>query len=155
MGRYFAKKMGSVQILIYSNKLTTFKMFSILAISALLAAASADTVGYLPAPAPAPYLAPQPYAFTYGVSDSYSGSEYAAQAADDGKVVTGSYSVHLPDGRIQTVTYTADHVTGYHADVTYSGAAKYPEYVPNYPLYKPKFVYKPLNEVLAAYGHAV
>ena len=68
-------------------------MFSILAISALLAAASADTVGYLPAPAPAPYLAPQPYAFTYGVSDTYSGSEYAAQAADDGKVVTGSYSV--------------------------------------------------------------
>merc|ERR1712158_236253 len=140
--------MGSVEILIYSNKPTTFKMFSIFAISALLAVASADT-GYLPAPAPAPYLAPQPYAFTYGVSDSYSGSEYAAQAADDGKVVTGSYSVHLPDGRIQTVTYTADHVTGYHADVTYSGAAKYPEYVPNYPLYKP------LNEVLAAYGHAV
>merc|ERR1739844_641485 len=106
-------------------------MFSIFAISALLAVASADT-GYLPAPAPAPYLAPQPYALTYGVSDTYSGSEYAAQAADDGK-----------------------DVTGYHADVTYSGAAKYPEYVPNYPLYKPKFVYKPLNEVLAAYGHAV
>ena len=70
-------------------------MFSILAVSALLAAASADTVGYLPAPAPAPYLAPQPYAFTYGVSDTYSGSEYAAQAADDGKVVTGSYSVRI------------------------------------------------------------
>ena len=69
-------------------------MFSIFAISALLAVASADT-GYLPAPAPAPYLAPQPYAFTYGVSDSYSGSEYAAQAADDGKVVTGSYSVRI------------------------------------------------------------
>ena len=69
-------------------------MFSIFAISALLAVASADT-GYLPAPAPAPYLAPQPYAFTYGVSDSYSGSEYAAQAADDGKVVTGSYSVRM------------------------------------------------------------
>ena len=70
-------------------------MFSILAISALLAVASADTVGYHPAPAPQPYLAPQPYAFTYGVSDSYSGSEYAAQAADDGKVVTGSYSVRI------------------------------------------------------------
>ena len=75
-----------------------FKMFSILAISALLAVASADT-GYLPAPAPAPYLAPQPYAFTYGVSDSYSGSEYAAQAADDGKVVTGSYSVRISSFR--------------------------------------------------------
>ena len=73
-------------------------MFSIFAISALLAVASADT-GYLPAPAPAPYLAPQPYAFTYGVSDSYSGSEYAAQAADDGKVVTGSYSVRISSFR--------------------------------------------------------
>ena len=89
---------SSVQILIYSNKPTTFKMFSIFAISALLAVASADT-GYLPAPAPAPYLAPQPYAFTYGVSDSYSGSEYAAQAADDGKVVTGSYSVSISSFR--------------------------------------------------------
>ena len=95
INRYFAKKLSSVQILIYSNKPTPFEMFSILAISALLAVASADTVGYHPAPAPQPYLAPQPYAFTYGVSDSYSGSEYAAQAADDGKVVTGSYSVRI------------------------------------------------------------
>ena len=95
INRYFAKKLSSVQILIYSNKPTPLKMFSILAISALLAVASADTVGYHPAPAPQPYLAPQPYAFTYGVSDSYSGSEYAAQAADDGKVVTGSYSVRI------------------------------------------------------------
>ena len=94
INRYFAKKLSSVQILIYSNKPATFNMFSIFAISALLAVASADT-GYLPAPAPQPYLAPQPYAFTYGVSDSYSGSEYAAQAADDGKVVTGSYSVRI------------------------------------------------------------
>ena len=99
INRYFAKKLSSVLISIYSNTLTTLKMFSILAISALLAVASADTVGYLPAPAPAPYLAPQPYAFTYGVSDSYSGSEYAAQAADDGKVVTGSYSVRISSFR--------------------------------------------------------
>ena len=36
------------------------------------------------------------------------------------KVVTGSYTVHLPDGRIQTVKYTADHYNGYVADVSVS-----------------------------------
>ena len=63
--------------------------------------------------------------------------------------------VNLPDGRIQTVTYVADHYGGYNAQVSYSGEnpllGKYPEYVPNYPLYKPRFKYAPLNEVLAAY----
>ena len=33
----------------------------------------------------------------------------------------GVYRVLLPDGRVQTVTYTADHVNGYFADVSYSG----------------------------------
>ena len=55
-------------------------------------------------------------------------------------VVTGSYTVHLPDGRIQTVTYTADHYNGYVADVKYEGTAVYPEAKP----YKPApAAYKP------------
>ena len=45
----------------------------------------------------------------------------------------------------------ADHYGGYNAQVSYTGQAKYPEYVPNYPVYKPKFRYAPLTEVLAAY----
>ena len=67
--------------------------------------------------------------------------------------MSGSYTVQLPDGRVQTVKYTADDYTGYVADVTvgiylrqkyfscvvniflwqYEGQAVYPEVKP----YKP------------------
>ena len=33
----------------------------------------------------------------------------------------------LPDGRIQTVTYHADHEGGFVADVTYEGTPVYPD----------------------------
>ena len=44
--------------------------------------------------------------------------------------MTGSYQVYLPDGRVQTVTYTADHHNGYLADVKYEGTPVYPKYEP-------------------------
>merc|ERR1711902_206175 len=60
-----------------------------------------------PAPAPAPYHEPkgkeEPYAFQYGVADDYSKANFNAAESSDGKVVSGSYSVALPDGRIQHV----------------------------------------------------
>jgi hypothetical protein len=63
-------------------------------------------------------LPPEPYQYQYGVADDYSGARFAASEAADGKaVVSGSYTVHLPDGRVQTVTYTADPYNGYIADV--------------------------------------
>merc|ERR1711862_1083752 len=40
-------------------------------------------------------------------------------------VVEGSYSVNLPDGRIQHVKYHANDYDGYVADVTYDGVASY------------------------------
>ena len=48
-------------------------------------------------------------------------------------MVSGTYTVVLPDGRVQTVKYTADDYAGYVADVSYEGQAVYPEVKP----YKP------------------
>jgi hypothetical protein len=77
---------------------------------------------------------PEPYTFSYGVSDDYSKSNFnAAETSDANGVVSGSYSVALPDGRIQHVSYTADHVNGYVAEVTYEGTPVYPETAPYAP----------------------
>merc|ERR1711881_675973 len=70
---------------------------------------------------------PEPYTYSYGVADAETNSNFnAAETADANGVVGGSYSISLPDGRIQTVTYTADEVNGFVADVSYSGEAVYP-----------------------------
>ncbi|XP_057381063.1 cuticle protein-like [Daphnia carinata] len=73
--------------------------------------------------------APQPYSYSYAVKDEASYNDYSHSESRDGNVVTGSYSVALPDGRTQVVTYKADSY-GYVADVKYIGEAKYPEYSP-------------------------
>merc|ERR1711928_329889 len=49
-----------------------------------------------------------------------------SESNDGTGAVTGSYSVNLPDGRIQTVTYNANDITGNVATVEYSGEAVYP-----------------------------
>merc|ERR1712088_1062360 len=68
-----------------------------------------------------------PYQFTYAVADDYSKATFNQEENNDGNgVVAGSYSVALPDGRTQTVTYHANDYDGYVADVTYSGEAAYP-----------------------------
>merc|ERR1711911_349667 len=69
-----------------------------------------------------------PYTYTYAVADDYSKSNFNAEETSDGASnVQGSYSVALPDGRIQKVTYSSNGYDGYVADVTYEGTAVYPE----------------------------
>merc|ERR1719226_216347 len=69
-----------------------------------------------------------PYQFTYAVADDYSKSSFNAEETSDGASnVAGSYSVALPDGRIQHVKYTSNGYDGFVADVTYEGTAVYPE----------------------------
>lgn len=67
----------------------------------------------------------RPYSFNFGVDDEYSGVDYTrAESRSDAGVTRGSYSVALPDGRVQTVSYTADD-NGFHATVTYEGEPSY------------------------------
>merc|ERR1712107_302100 len=69
-----------------------------------------------------------PYTYTYAVADDYSKSNFNAEEQSDGASnVAGSYSVALPDGRIQHVKYSSNGYDGYVADVTYEGTAVYPE----------------------------
>ncbi len=95
-----------------------------------------------------------PYTYRYGVQDTYSGANFnAAENADGTGNVEGSYSVLLPDGRTQHVTYRADDYHGFVADVTYEGhAAAYaapplkpyaPPPPPPTPSYRPAPLYTP------------
>jgi len=99
--------------------------------------------------APATYVeekgAPEPYTYEYAVADDYSKAAFnAGETSDANGVVSGSYSVALPDGRTQNVKYTADHYNGYVADVTYEGVPVYPEvkaYAPAPKAYAPAPAY--------------
>merc|ERR1712012_595197 len=81
-----------------------------------------------------------PYTFTYAVADDYSKSSFNAEESSDGASnVQGSYSVALPDGRIQHVKYTSNGYDGFVADVTYEGTAVYPEEKPYVPAPAPAY----------------
>ncbi|XP_042227219.1 pro-resilin-like [Homarus americanus] len=67
------------------------------------------------------------YDFDWSVKDEDSGNDFGHQESRDGDNTKGSYSVQLPDGRLQTVTYYVDGDSGYVAEVKYEGEAQYPE----------------------------
>merc|ERR1739844_58183 len=133
-------------------------MYKLLVASALLAAALADSppaygapAPYHPAPAykPVEKLPPQPFAYEYGVADDYSKNNFRKTETQDAEgKVAGSFTIALPDGRIQTTTYTADHYNGFVAEVTYEGTPVYPPepkegYGHAAPVYKAAPVYAP------------
>jgi hypothetical protein len=69
-------------------------------------------------------LPPKPFAYQYGVKDEYSGTTFdKAETQDNYGNVQGEYKVQLPDGRIQIVSYTADHENGFVANVKYGKLA--------------------------------
>ena len=69
-----------------------------------------------------------PFSYNYAVNDDYSGSAFTASESNDAiGARSGSYSVSLPDGGTQTVTYSTDDVNEYVADVSYEGAPAYPQ----------------------------
>merc|ERR1711923_595393 len=132
-------------------------MYKLVIASALFAAAfAAGPPAYgVPAPYhPAPVykeekLPPQPFTYEYGVADDYSKNNFKKTETQDAEgKVAGSFVIALPDGRIQTTTYTADHYNGFVAEVTYEGTPVYPPepkegYGHAAPVYKAAPVYAP------------
>ncbi|KAA0188550.1 Cuticle Protein CPR RR-2 [Hyalella azteca] len=114
-----------------------FTALAVLGLSAMVTSLPSDP--YQP---PKHYKEPaKPYNFAYGVSDPYQGIDFGQNEESDGSLVQGSYSVQLPDGRQQIVTYQADHDRGFHADVSYKGEAQYPPKSEH-----PPFVVKPSKD---------
>merc|ERR1712226_490426 len=74
--------------------------------------------------------------------------------SDGASNVQGSYTVALPDGRIQKVTYTSNGYDGYVAEVTYEGTAVYPEAKPYSPAPAPAYKAAPVVKVAPAYHAA-
>ncbi|XP_068220658.1 cuticle protein 21-like [Palaemon carinicauda] len=64
---------------------------------------------------------PAQYSFKYDVNDPDSEVNFDHGEKRDGPQAQGSYSVKLPDSRVQRVTYTVDGDSGYVAEVTYEG----------------------------------
>merc|ERR1712168_1336545 len=97
--------------------------------AALLGVVSSLPAGVLVAHPAAGYAAgdlaePPVYNFQYGVADDYSGANFAQTEQRDGYATSGSYTVNLPDGRVQTVTYS-DNGDGIVQDVSYTGTPSY------------------------------
>lgn len=89
----------------------------------------------------------RPYNYDYTVTDEYSGANFAKHEDSDGKQTVGSYSVSLPDGRIQHVKYVADEYNGFNAVVTYEGEAHYPQEVKSAAKPQPNGHYNPAGIV--------
>ena len=62
-----------------------------------------------------------PYEFNWAVNHQRSGNNYGHQEQRKGDNTKGSYFVHLPDGRVQRVTYFVNGNSGFVAKVIFEG----------------------------------
>ncbi|XP_047493430.1 cuticle protein-like [Penaeus chinensis] len=98
-----------------------------LALAAPLCLAAPQGYNYAapaPAPAPAPTPAPAPYNYAYSVGavDGLGQPvQFGHQEGREGATTAGRYFVLLPDGRLMTVDYYADH-TGFHPTYSFQAA---------------------------------
>ena len=84
----------------------------------------AQSLAPIPLPHPSSNYAGlnRPYTYNYAVQDDAAGNAFHEEVQSlDGDSVTGTYQVRLPDGRLQTVTYTAGPNQGFVAHVSYQG----------------------------------
>ncbi|XP_045446129.1 cuticle protein 7-like [Melitaea cinxia] len=81
------------------------------------------------------YYAHPKYEFNYQVADHHTGDIKSQHEARDGDHVTGSYSLHQPDGAVRTVHYNADKHSGFNAQVEYSGHSQHAQPAHHIPQY--------------------
>ena len=60
------------------------------------------------------------YQYGYQVEDHYTGDYHGHMEHTAGHLTKGEYKVKLPDGRVQVVSYEADHA-GFRPRITYEG----------------------------------
>ncbi|XP_042885418.1 pro-resilin-like isoform X2 [Penaeus japonicus] len=108
------------------------KVFILLGLAAIAAADSFESYEYRPPQRR--YSSEESYEsgeakydFDWAVRHEDSGNNFGHQEARDGDDTQGSYYVHLPDGRLQTVKYFVDGDSGYVAEVNYEGEARFPD----------------------------
>ncbi|XP_053648622.1 pro-resilin-like [Cherax quadricarinatus] len=117
------------------------KILLVLCLTAVAVADKRPSFTYGPPRGSSEESGPAQYNFNWAVDDDPSGNEFGHQESRDNDNTKGSYSVQLPDGRLQTVTYYVDGDSGYVADVQYQGEARYPDsdevraYAPPRPTY--------------------
>merc|ERR1739842_88646 len=134
--------MGSLSAALGTTTHTSIKV--IFALAAFMAVTSALPASPPATWAPAPTYPDEPpkYTYTYGVQDDYSKANFGQSENRDGYAASGSYFVHLPDGRLQKVSWNVNGDGGYVADVSYEGEAQYPP-EPAPKAYAPAPAYKP------------
>ncbi|CAH2107143.1 unnamed protein product [Euphydryas editha] len=81
------------------------------------------------------YYAHPKYEFEYQVQDQHTGDIKSQHEARDGDHVTGSYSLHQPDGVLRTVHYNANKHSGFNAQVEYSGHSQHAQPAHHTPQY--------------------